>query len=114
MAEPDRSGLWHVLRELRGGFVFRPGAITLVLAALSVGLSAAEERITTVKVWSDFLDRIFPPEPQAAYVVLGTIAGSMMTVISVVYSILLVVLNTTSVISSSRARPSSRSRPRTD
>jgi len=87
-----RFGFWHVIRELRGGFVTRPGAITLALAALAVGLTAAEERITAVKVWSDFLDRIFPPEPEAAYVVLGTIAGSMITVVSVVYSILLVVL----------------------
>ena len=92
MSEPIRVGLWHVVRELRGGFVLRPGAITLALAALAVGLSAAEERITAVQVWSDFLDRIFPPEPEAAHVVLGTIAGSMITVVSVVYSILLVVL----------------------
>ena len=74
------------------GFVLRPGAITLALAALAIGLAAAEERITPVQAWSDFLDRLFPPEPEAAHVVLGTIAGSMITVVSVVYSILLVVL----------------------
>ena len=92
MSGPVRVGLRHVVRELRGGFVLRPGAITLALAALAIGLTAAEERITTVQAWSDFLDRIFPPEPEAAHVVLGTIAGSMITVVSVVYSILLVVL----------------------
>jgi uncharacterized membrane protein len=72
--------------------VLRPGAITLALAALALGLANLEERITAVRAWSDFLDRIFPPEPEAAHVVLGTIAGSMITVVSVVYSILLVVL----------------------
>jgi len=68
--------------------------MTLALAA--VGLAEAEERVTKVKVWSDLLDRIFPPEPEAARVVLGTIAGSMITVVSVVYSILLVALTFTS------------------
>ncbi len=92
MSEPVRVGLRHVVRELRGGFVLRPGAITLALAALALVLTAAEQRITAVQAWSDLLDRIFPPEPEAAHVVLGTIAGSMITVVSVVYSILLVVL----------------------
>src|SRR5262249_56534078 len=70
----------------------RPGAITIALAALAIGLTTLEERITPVRAWSDLLDRLFPPEPEAAHVVLGTIAGSMITVVSVVYSILLVVL----------------------
>ena len=73
-----------------------PGLIALTLAATAVGLAAAEQRITTVKAWSDVLDRVFPPEPEAAHVVLGTIAGSMITVVSVVYSILLVALTFTS------------------
>jgi len=92
VSEPTRVGLRHVVRELRGGFVLRPGAITLVMAALALGLTNLEERITVIPAWSDLLDRIFPPEPEAAHVVLGTIAGSMITVVSVVYSILLVVL----------------------
>jgi uncharacterized membrane protein len=87
-----RVRLRHVVRELRGGFVLRPGLITIALAATAIGLTTLEERITPVRAWSDFLDRIFPPEPEAAHVVLGTIAGSMITVVSVVYSILLVVL----------------------
>ena len=87
---------WHAVRELRGGFVLRPGVIAMALAATAVGLAAAEQRITTVKAWSDLLDRVFPPEPEAAHVVLGTIAGSMITVVSVVYSILLVALTFTS------------------
>jgi len=73
-----------------------PGVIALILGCAAVGLSEAEQRITAVKVWSDVLDRIFPPEPEAARVVLGTIAGSMITVVSVVYSILLVALTFTS------------------
>jgi uncharacterized membrane protein len=87
-----RVQFWQIVRELRGGFVLRPGAITLGMAALAVGLSLAEEWITAVPGWADVLDRLFPPEPAAAHVVLGTIASSMMAVVSVVYSILLVVL----------------------
>jgi hypothetical protein len=63
------------------GFVLRPGAIRLVMAALALGLTSIEERITVDPAWSDLLDRIFPPEPEAAHVVLGTIAGSMITVV---------------------------------
>lgn len=92
MSDTGRVGLRHVVRELRGGFVLRPGAITLGLAALAIGLTKLEEQITPIGAWSEFLDRLFPPEPEAAHVVLGTIAGSMITVVSVVYSILLVVL----------------------
>ena len=92
VSRPVGVGLRHVVREMRGGFVLRPGAITLVMAALAIGLSNLEERITSVPAWNDLLDRVFPPEPEAAHVVLGTIAGSMITVVSVVYSILLVVL----------------------
>jgi len=87
-----RTAAWRHVRELRGGFVFRPGAIAMGLAALAIGLTEGERRLTAVHAWSVALDWIFPPEPQAAYVVLGTIAGSMMTVVSVVYSILLVAL----------------------
>jgi uncharacterized membrane protein len=92
VAESIRGGLWPVVRELRGGFVLRPGAITVALGAIAIILTKVEERITPIGAWSDFLDRLFPPEPEAAHVVLGTIAGSMITVVAVVYSILLVVL----------------------
>lgn len=92
MAESFRAALGPVVRDLRGGFVLRPGAITLAMAALAIILTNVEERITPNPAWSDLLDRLFPPEPEAAHVVLGTVAGSMITVVSVVYSILLVVL----------------------
>ncbi len=85
-------GFWHVVRELRGGFVLRPGLITLAMALLAIAITNIEAQLTGVGPLNDFLDRIFPPEPEAAHVVLGTIAGSMITVVAVVYSILLVVL----------------------
>ncbi len=96
MPKATRLNRRDALRGLRGGFVLRPGLIAMALAAAAVTLAAAEQRIATVKAWSDLLDRIFPPEPEAARIVLGTIAGSMITVVSVVYSILLVALTFTS------------------
>jgi uncharacterized membrane protein len=51
-----------------------------------------EQRLTAVRPWGEALDRMLPPEPSTAHVALGTMAGSMMTVVSVVYSILLVAL----------------------
>jgi hypothetical protein len=44
-----------------GGFVLRPGVITLAPAVLAVVLSALEERVTAVQIWSDLLDRLFLP-----------------------------------------------------
>lgn len=92
VAERVRDGLGQAVNELRGGFVVLPGAITLAMALLALTLTNIEERVTVAPAWNDLLDRLFPPEPQAAYVVLGTIAGSMITVVAVVYSVLLVVL----------------------
>jgi hypothetical protein len=56
VGESSRVGIWHVVRELRGGFVLRPGVITLALAALAVGLAKLEANIMVVQEWSDFLD----------------------------------------------------------
>ncbi|MDR3635964.1 MAG: DUF2254 domain-containing protein [Isosphaeraceae bacterium] len=88
----ERVWPWQVAREMSGGFVLWPGIITLSMAGLALVLAAVEERVTALTTWGHVLDRIFPPEPESAHVVLGTIAGSMITVVSVVYSILLVVL----------------------
>jgi uncharacterized membrane protein len=100
---PSEPGFRRLARELRGGFFLRPGLITTGAVLMALLLSAWEERLTARGSWNPFLDRLFPPEPQAAYVVLGTIAGSMITVVSVVYSILLVVLTFTSAQFSPRA-----------
>jgi uncharacterized membrane protein len=82
----------QIVREMSGGVFLRPGVIALSMAAQALVLAAAEERITAHTPWGALLDRVFPPEPEAAHVVPGTIAGSMITVVSVVYSILPVVL----------------------
>lgn len=79
--------------DLGSGLLFRPGMIILALATLAVVLSVTARGATA---W------LFPGEPSAAQMVLGTIASSMMTVVSVVYSILLVALSLVSMQFSTR------------
>lgn len=86
--------LRQVLYDLTTGLLFRP---VLVIAALStLALLMSRVGLDERTAW------LFPGEPAAAQVVLGTIAGSMMTVVSVVYSILLVALSLASMQFSTR------------
>lgn len=86
----------QILHDLRTGMLFRPGLITAAYGAL--GFAAVT------------LERRFPPspgglrhawmagaDPAATQVVLGTIAGSMMTIISIVYSLLVMALSLASM-----------------
>lgn len=71
----------------------RPALILLTLAALAVGLPIAEERNEALRFVGRRLTWAVPDEPAAVQVVLGTIAGSVMTVVSIVYSVLIVALS---------------------
>jgi uncharacterized membrane protein len=83
------------LYNLTSGMFFRP---TIIIAALSLGAIAATFSLGHGRgfAW------LFPGEPSAAQLVLSTIASSMMTVVSVVYSILLVALSLASMQFSTR------------
>lgn len=70
----------------------RPALILLMLAALAVALPFAEERVDVLRALGRRLTWAVPDEPAAVQVVLGTIAGSVMTVISIVYSVFIVAL----------------------
>jgi uncharacterized membrane protein len=85
----------QVAYDLTSGLFFRPALIILGLSAVAVAI--------TVTIGSQRgIAWLFPGEPSAAQVVLGTIASSMMTVVSVVYSILLVALSLASMQFSTR------------
>jgi len=71
----------------------RPTLILVVLAALAVALPFAEERVGMLRAVGRRLTWAVPDEPAAVQVVLGTIAGSVMTVVSIVYSVLVVALS---------------------
>jgi uncharacterized membrane protein len=71
----------------------RPALMLFVLAAIAVGLPAAEEHVPFMRLLGKRLTWAVPDEPAAVQVVLGTIAGSVMTVVSIVYSMLIVALS---------------------
>ena len=83
--------------NLRGGFLVRPLTIALALGFAGANLSWLEE---TFPGFSDIVPRaIFPShaDPQVAQVILGGIAASIMTVVSIVFAILLMTLTLASM-----------------
>lgn len=82
--------------DLDTGLLFRPGSVIVGLGVLALLLPAWEHAHPVPLSW------LVPGETPAAQVLVGTIAGSMMTVVSVVYSILLVALSLASVQFSTR------------
>jgi uncharacterized membrane protein len=83
--------------NLRGGFLIRPLSITLVLGSAGAFLSWLEE---TTPVVSNIVPRaLFPShaDPQVAQVILGDVASSIMTVVSIVFAILLMTLTLASM-----------------
>ena len=87
----------HVMYNLRGGFLVRPLAITLVLGFVGAVLSELEEVIPGFSEWVP--KALFPThtDPQVAQVILGGIAASTMTVVSIVFAILLMTLTLASM-----------------
>ncbi len=77
---------------LRGGFLVRPLAIALFLGATGAILSSLEETYPSVSAWLP--ETLFPShqDPQVAQTILGGIANSIMTVVSIVFAILLMTL----------------------
>jgi uncharacterized membrane protein len=87
----------HITYNLRGGFLIRPLAIALVLGGAGALLSWLEEAIPGA---SDWVPKVMFPsraDPVVAQVILGGIAGSIMTVVSIVFAILLMTLTLASM-----------------
>jgi uncharacterized membrane protein len=87
----------HVMYSLRGGFLVRPLIIALALGAAGALLSALEEAVPVLNTLTPKI--LFPShaDPQIAQVILAAIAGSMMTVVSIVFAILLMTLTLASM-----------------
>jgi uncharacterized membrane protein len=86
-----------VLYSLRGGFLVRPLVIALMLGAAGMMLSELEEDFPALGAWVP--RALFPShtDPQVAQVILGDIATSIMTVVSIVFAILLMTLTLASM-----------------
>jgi uncharacterized membrane protein len=91
--------LWirQVRYNLRGGFLVRPLTIALALGAAGAVFSWAEETFPIVSEWVP--RALFPShaDPQVAQIILGGIAASIMTVVSIVFAILLMTLTLASM-----------------
>jgi uncharacterized membrane protein len=82
---------------LRGGFLVRPLLISIALGLLGAVLSSLEETVPALSGWVPTV--LFPSraDPQVAQIVLVAIAGSIMTVVSIVFAILLMTLTLASM-----------------
>ena len=89
--------LRHAMYNLRGGFLIRPLTIALSLGCAGVFLSWLEEQFPATSAWVP--STLFPShaDPQVAQVILAGIAGSIMTVVSIVFAILLMTLTLASM-----------------
>ena len=98
---PSKKSIMHkrlslllrsALYALRGGFLIRPLVIALFLGAAGAILSFAEEYVPALNAWIPEI--LFPShqDPQVALTILAGIAGSIMTVVSIIFAILLMTL----------------------
>jgi uncharacterized membrane protein len=87
----------HITYNLRGGFLVRPLIIALTLGGVGAVLSWTEETFPKASSWVPAV--LFPStgDPQVAQVILSDIAGSIMTVVSIVFAILLMTLTLASM-----------------
>ena len=87
----------RAMYNLRGGFLVRPLIIALALGCLGALLSWLEQTFPSI---SDLIPTaLFPShaDPQVAQIILAAIAGSIMTVVSIVFAILLMTLTLASM-----------------
>jgi len=89
--------LRSAMYALRGGFLVRPLLISIALGVLGASLSSLEETVPVLSAWVPAV--LFPSraDPQVAQIILGAIAGSIMTVVSIVFAILLMTLTLASM-----------------
>jgi len=81
---------------LRGGFLIRPLLIAILLGTAGAVLSDIEEATPELRAWVPHV--LFPShdDPAVAGLILGSIATSIMTVVTIVFAILLMTLTLTS------------------
>jgi uncharacterized membrane protein len=87
----------NILYNLRGGFLVRPLTIALVLGCAGAVLSWFEEIHPSIGDWIPKVLFLSRADPQVAQAILGDIATSIMTVVSIVFAILLMTLTLASM-----------------
>jgi uncharacterized membrane protein len=87
----------QVSYDLRVGLLLRPALITGVMAVVAILLPMLELHSPWLGGWMAGIPWLSSSDAASAQIVLGTIAGSMMTVLSITYSVLLMALSLASV-----------------
>ena len=87
----------YVFYTLRGGFLVRPLIIALLLGGLGATLSILETLYPEISARAPKSLFPVPYDPQVAQIILSAIATSVMTVVSIVFSILLMTLTLASM-----------------
>lgn len=98
-----RFVLRQVLWELRHGLLARPMAVTFIYLVLAIGMLAAERRFPLLTALATRLAFMPKEDVAGSQLILATIAGSMMTTISIVFAVLLMALSLASLQFSPRA-----------
>jgi len=89
--------LRHVVYELRGGYLLLPVLITIALSLIAMFLPGIEIDNPNVAKWAHHTRWLVPSDVGMAQLVLAAVAGSCITVVSVVYSVLLIALTFASI-----------------
>ena len=87
----------HMLYVQRGGYIVLPLLIMLVLSVVAALLPVLERDCKPFSIWAYHASWLPPRDPGMAQLLLGAIAGSCITVVSVVYSVLLIALTFASI-----------------
>jgi uncharacterized membrane protein len=86
-----------VAYDIRKGLLARPLTITALYGALAVGMVVAEHEFPALTKLASHSAWITAEDVAAAQLILATIAGSMMTTVSVVFSVLIMALSLASL-----------------
>src|SRR5579883_901810 len=82
----------HMLYEQRGGYLLVPSIMLLSLSFISIVLPELERNAPEFFSWVKDFTWLAPKDAGMAQLMLGAIAGSCITIVSVVYSLLLIAL----------------------
>lgn len=86
-----KTRLFNYWERIRASFWFLPAAMSIVAVALGLGIVAVDNAVP--REWIDALGWVYTGGAEGASAVLQTIAGSMITIAGVVFSLTLIALS---------------------
>lgn len=88
----QNNSIRHILYEQKGGYLLVPTFILLALSITAIALPVIEQSLPGFSHSIRDVVWLTPKDPGMAQLMLGAIAGSCITIVSVVYSLLLIAL----------------------